>query len=174
MKRFVEGECRDQSVLFPERLDDWIAEDNPVRAVDAFVDELDFMAVLKIYIYGYLNRVQSSRRLEREAQHNVELIWLTGRLAPDFKTIAHFRRDNGAAICRVHYKCSQTLVSGSAWFARPRPRGVTKNPQWRISANPPVLERCIRQCATYHFEIVRQPLVAICKQAEVCDSLSVN
>ena len=68
-------------MLFPERLDDWIAEDNPVRAVDAFVDELDFMAVLKIYIYGYLNRVQSSRRLEREAQHNVELIWLTGRLA---------------------------------------------------------------------------------------------
>ena len=194
MKRFVEGECRDQSVLFPERLDDWIAEDNPVRAVDAFVDELDFMALgfesaepadtgrpayhpgtlLKIYIYGYLNRVQSSRRLEREAQRNVELIWLTGRLAPDFKTIAHFRRDNGAAICRVHYKCSQTLVSGSAWFARPRPRGVTKNPQWRISANPPVLERCIRQCATYHFEIVRQPLVAICKQAEVCHRLSVH
>ena len=91
MKRFVEGECRDQSVLFPERLDDWIAEDNPVRAVDAFVDELDFMALgfesadpadtgrpayhpgtlLKIYIYGYLNRIQSSRRLEREAQRNV-------------------------------------------------------------------------------------------------------
>ena len=112
MKRFVEGECRDQSVLFPERLDDWIAEDNPVRAVDAFVDELDFMTLgfesaepadtgrpayhpgtlLKIYIYGYLNRIQSSRRLEREAQRNVELIWLTGGLAPDFKTIADFRR----------------------------------------------------------------------------------
>jgi transposase len=111
-KRFVEGECRDQSVLFPERLDEWIAEGNPVRAVDAFVDELEFMALgfesaepadtgrpayhpgtlLKIYIYGYLNRIQSSRRLEREAQRNVELIWLTGRLAPDFKTIADFRR----------------------------------------------------------------------------------
>jgi len=121
MKRFVEGECRDQSVLFPERLDDWIAEDNPLRAVDAFVDELEFMALgfdsaepagtgrpayhpgtlLKIYIYGYLNRIQSSRRLERETQRNVELIWLTGRLAPDFKTIADFRRDNGPAICKV-------------------------------------------------------------------------
>jgi transposase len=115
---------RDQSVLFPERLDDWIAEDNPVRAVDVFVDELDVAALgfegaepadtgrpgyhpgtlLKIYIYGYLNRVQSSRRLEREAQRNVELMWLTGRLAPDFKTIADFRRDNGAAIRKV---CAQ-------------------------------------------------------------------
>jgi len=124
MKRFVEGECRDQSVLFPERLDDWIAEDNPVRAVDAFVDELDVAALgfegaepadtgrpayhpgtlLKIYIYGYLNRVQSSRRLEREAQRNLELMWLTGRLAPDFKTIADFRRDNGLAIRKV---CAQ-------------------------------------------------------------------
>jgi transposase len=121
MKRFVEGECREQSVLFPERLEDWIADDNPVRAVDAFVDELDMAALgfegaepadtgrpgyhpgtlLKIYIYGYLNRVQSSRRLEREAQRNVELMWLTGRLAPDFKTIADFRRDNGPAIRRV-------------------------------------------------------------------------
>jgi transposase len=127
MKRFVEAECRDQSVLFPERLDDWIAEDNPVRAVDAFVDELDVAALgfegaepaetgrpayhpgtlLKIYIYGYLNRVQSSRRLEREAQRNVELMWLTGRLAPDFKTIADFRRDNGTAIRKV---CAQFVV----------------------------------------------------------------
>lgn len=121
MKRFIEGEVRTQSVLFPERLDDWIAEDNPVRAVDAFVDELDLAALgfesatpadtgrpayhpgllLKIYIYGYLNRIQSSRRLEREAQRNVELMWLTGRLAPDFKTIADFRRDNGAGIRRA-------------------------------------------------------------------------
>lgn len=124
MKRFVAGESRDQSVLFPERLDDWIAEDNPVRAVDAFVEELDFVALgfegaepadtgrpayhpgtmLKIYIYGYLNRVQSSRRLEREGQRNVELMWLTGRLPPDFKTIADFRRDNGPAIRKV---CAQ-------------------------------------------------------------------
>src|SRR6516225_228492 len=108
MKRVVEGECRDQWVLCPERLDDWIAEDNPGREVDAFVAELEFMplgferaepadtgrpayhpgTLLKIYLYGYLNRIQSSRRLEREAQRNVELMWLPGRLAPDFKTIA--------------------------------------------------------------------------------------
>lgn len=121
MARFIEGEPRNQSVLFPERLDDWITEDNPVRAVDAFVEELNLQklgfesaepaptgrpayhpaTLLKIYIYGYLNRIQSSRRLERESQRNVELIWLTGRLAPDFKTIADFRRDNGAAIRKV-------------------------------------------------------------------------
>jgi transposase len=119
--RFIEGECRTQAVLFPQRLDDWIGEENPVRAVDVFVGELDFKALafesaepadtgrpayhpatlLKIYIYGYLNRVQSSRRLEREAQRNVELMWLTERLAPDFKTIADFRRDNGPAIRQV-------------------------------------------------------------------------
>lgn len=124
MKRFVEGEDRSQSVLFPERLDDYIAEDNPVRLVDAFVDELDLgdlgfagtepestgrpsyhpSTLLKIYIYGYLNRIQSSRRLERETQRNVELVWLTGRLSPDFKTIADFRKDNGPAIQRA---CSQ-------------------------------------------------------------------
>jgi len=137
MKRFVEGECRDQSVLFPERLDDWIAEDNPVRAVDAFVEELEYLALgfesaepadtgrpayhpgtlLKIYVYGYLNRIQSSRRLEREAQRNVELIWLTGRLAPDFKTIADFRRDNGAAIRKV---CAQfvELCRGIGLFSQ--------------------------------------------------------
>ena len=123
MKRFIQGGDRNQAILFPERLDDYIAEDNPVRAVDAFVDELDLRAagfkgadpaetgrpsyhpavLLKLYIYGYLNRIPSSRRLEREAQRNVELMWLTGRLAPDFKTIADFRRDNGAglrAVCR--------------------------------------------------------------------------
>ena len=121
MSRFIEGEQRTQSVLFPEQLEDWIAEDNPVRAVDAFVDELDLTelgfaraqpaatgrpayhpaTLLKIYIYGYLNRIQSSRRLEREAQRNVELVWRTGRLMPDFKTIADFRKDNGEAIRRV-------------------------------------------------------------------------
>ena len=117
MGRYIDGQDRTQSVLFPERLDDWIDEDNPVRAVDVFVDALDLATwferalpadtgrpayhpatLLKIYIYGYLNRMQSSRRLEREAQRNVELIWLTGRLMPDFKTIADFRRDNGEAI----------------------------------------------------------------------------
>lgn len=121
MGRFIEGASRSQTLLFPERLEDWIAEDNPIRAVDAFVDEMDLAQLgfagaepadtgrpayhpailLKIYIYGYLNRIPSSRRLEREAQRNVELMWLTGRLAPDFKTIADFRRDNGEAIRRV-------------------------------------------------------------------------
>lgn len=121
MKRFIEGNDRSQSTLFPERLDDYINDDNPVRAVDVFVDELDLKTIgfegvapeatgrpgyhpatlLKIYLYGYLNRIQSSRRLEREAQRNVELIWLTGKLMPDFKTIADFRKDNGVAIRSV-------------------------------------------------------------------------
>lgn len=121
MGRYVEGQDRAQSVLFPERLDDWIHEDSTVRVIDVFVDELDLRklgferadpaatgrpgyspaTLLKIYVYGYLNRVQSSRRLEIEAQRNLELIWLTGRLAPDFKTIADFRRDNGEAIRQV-------------------------------------------------------------------------
>jgi transposase len=121
MKRFVMGADRNQVTLLPQCLDDYIGDDNPVRVVDAFVEELDLQALgfegagaaatgrpgyhpavlLKIYIYGYLNRVQSSRRLEREAQRNVELMWLTGRLAPDFKTIADFRRDNGDGIRNV-------------------------------------------------------------------------
>jgi len=127
MGRYVEGEDRTQSVLFPERLDDWIDEDGTVRVIDVFVDELDLRklgfdraepsatgrpayhpgTLLKIYIYGYLNRIQSSRRLEREAHRNVELMWLTGRLTPDFKTIADFRRDNGKAIRKV---CAQFIV----------------------------------------------------------------
>ena len=118
MKRFVEGEDRTQGVLLPEFLDDYVAEDNPVRVIEVFVDELDLRALgfegvipeatgrpayhpatlLKIYLYGYLNRIQSSRRLERESQRNIELMWLTGRLTPDFKTIADFRRDSGPAI----------------------------------------------------------------------------
>ena len=117
MGRFVEGESRRQPTLLPSCLDDYVAEDNPARVIDVFVDELDLAdqgfglipaatgrpayhpaTLLKLYIYGYLNRVQSSRRLEREAQRNVELMWLTGKLAPDHKTIANFRKDNGAAI----------------------------------------------------------------------------
>jgi transposase len=121
MKRFIEGEDRSQVTLLPECLDDFIAEDNTVRIVDVFIDELDLVALgfdgaspavtgrpsyhpsvlLKLYLYGYLNRIQSSRRLERECQRNVELMWLTGRLAPDFKTIADFRRDNGKGIRSV-------------------------------------------------------------------------
>jgi transposase len=121
MSGFVEGIDRSQSSLFPAELEDYVAEDNPVRAVDAFVDGLDLgklgfgrviplekgrpcyhsATLLKIYIYGYLNRVPSSRRLERECQRNIELVWLTGQLAPDFKTIADFRKDNGKAIREV-------------------------------------------------------------------------
>ena len=127
MKRFVEGADRGQSTLFPECLDDWIDEDNPVRVIDVFVDELDLGALdfggvdakmtgrpsyhpsilLKLYVYGYLNRVQSSRRLEREAGRNVEVMWLTGRRVPDHKTIADFRKDNGRAIRQV---CSRFVV----------------------------------------------------------------
>ncbi len=117
MSGFIAGEDRNQATLFPERLDDYIAEDSAVRVIDVFLDDLDLSGLgfktepndtgrppyhpstmLKIYVYGYLNRVQSSRRLEREAQRNVELMWLTERLAPDFKTIADFRKDNGVAI----------------------------------------------------------------------------
>jgi transposase len=120
MKRFVEGLDRGQATLFPECLDDWIDEDNPTRVIDALVDALDLAelgfevepaetgrpayhpsALLKLYIYGYLNRVQSSRRLEREACRNVEMMWLLGRLVPDHKTIADFRKDNGRAIRTV-------------------------------------------------------------------------
>ena len=121
MKRFVEGTDRGQRTLFPECLEDWIDENNPIQAIDVFVDELDLAGLgfnrvapevtgrpsyhpsvlLKLYIYGYLNRVQSSRRLEREALRNVEVMWLSGRLAPDHKTIADFRKDNGHAIKKV-------------------------------------------------------------------------
>jgi len=127
MGRFVQGEDRRQDFLLPASLDDYVSEDNPVQVVEAFIDELDFHALgfagatpsetgrpayhpstmLKIYLYGYLNKIQSSRRLERDAQRNIELMWLTGRLAPDFKTIANFRRDNGDAIRTV---CSQFVV----------------------------------------------------------------
>src|SRR5215468_2832909 len=127
MRRFVEGTDRGQSTLFPECAEDWISEDNPVRVIDVFVEELDLAALgfsgvepeatgrppyhpsvlLKLYIYGYLNRVQTSRRLEREAGRNVEVMWLTGRLAPDHKTIADFRKDNGPAIRKV---CAQFVA----------------------------------------------------------------
>src|SRR6478735_8969491 len=121
MKRFIESAARDQVALLPECLDDYVDADNTVRVVDVFVDELDLVGLgferatpslvgrpayhpstlLKLYIYGYLNRIQSSRRREREARRNLELIWLTGRLTPDFKTIADFRKDNGVAIRKV-------------------------------------------------------------------------
>jgi len=117
MSGFIKGEDRFQATLFPESLDDYVAEDSSVRVIDVFLDDLDLSGLgfktqpndtgrpayhpstmLKLFVYGYLNRVQSSRRLEIEAQRNIELMWLTGRLAPDFKTIADFRKDNGVAI----------------------------------------------------------------------------
>lgn len=127
MKRFIQSVDRTQGTLFPEHLDDYVQDDNPVRVVDVFVGQLDLgqlgfdgvkplltgrpsyhpSVLLKLYIYGYLNRIQSSRRLERESQRNLELIWLTGRLMPDFKTIANFRKDNGRAIRKA---CSQFVV----------------------------------------------------------------
>src|SRR6266536_3004549 len=129
MRRFVEGCDRRQIALLPDCLDDYVSEDSPVRVVDVFIDELDLAALgfsgvvpeatgrpsyhpatlLKIYLYGYLNQVQSSRRLEREARRNIEVMWLTGKLAPDFKTIADFRRDNGDAILAA---CRQFVVVG--------------------------------------------------------------
>src|SRR5437660_12888897 len=127
MTHFVPGEDREQNPFAPWRWDDCISEDNPVRVVDVFVaaldlDELGFQGMqpratgrppyhpsilLKIYLYGYLNCIQSSRRLEREAQRNIEVMWLTGKLAPDFKPIADFRRDNGDAIRAV---CRQFVL----------------------------------------------------------------
>src|SRR4249919_3004912 len=127
MNRFIEGEDRRQATLLPDTLEDYVTDDNPVRVVDVFIAELGLAAMgfagvepeatgrpayhpatlLKIYLYGYLNRIQSSRRLERETQRNIELMWLTGRLMPDFKTIADFRRDNGKAIRNV---CREFIV----------------------------------------------------------------
>src|SRR5213083_3603701 len=127
MHRFIDGEDRMQQALLPHSLEDYVGEENPVRVIEIFIDELDLAALgfsgmtpaatgrpayhpstlLKIYLYGYLNRLQSSRRLEREAQRNVELMWLTGRLRPDFEAIANFRKDNGRAIRNV---CRQFVV----------------------------------------------------------------
>src|SRR5712664_3582573 len=141
MHRFIDGEDRKQQTLLPHSLEDYVSEENPVRVIEVFIDELDLAALgfvgmtpaatgrpayhpstlLKIYLYGYLNRVQSSRRLERETQRNIELMWLTGRLMPDFKTIADFRKDNGPAIratcrqfvmlCRRLDLFSQTVIA---------------------------------------------------------------
>src|ERR1035438_6827150 len=126
MSGFIQGADRNQGHLLPERIDEYVSEENPVRVIEAFVEELDLAklgfsraepnatgrpayhpsTLLGIYLYGYLNRVQSSRRLEQECRRNLELMWLTGRLAPDFKTLADFRADNGTAIrgvCRLFF-----------------------------------------------------------------------
>jgi transposase len=137
MHRFIDGEDRMQQTLLPNSREDYVSEENPVRVIEVFIDELDLAALgfsgmtpaatgrpayhpstlLQIYLYGYLNRIQSSRRLEREAQRNIELMWLVGRLAPDFKTIADFRKNNGEAIRAV---CSQfvELCRGLNLFTR--------------------------------------------------------
>jgi len=126
MSGFIKGADRNQTTMFPESLDDYVAEESAVRVIDVFVDELDLellgfktihadtgrpgyhpATMLKLFIYGYMNRVQSSHRLEKEAGRNIELMWLTGRLAPDFKTIADFRKDNGQAIQKV---CRQFVM----------------------------------------------------------------
>jgi len=183
MSRFIEGEHRYQSTLLPERLDDYIGEDNPVRVVEAFVEELDLFTLgferarpketgrpaydpatmLKLYIYGYLNKVQSSRRLERETQRNVELMWLMNRLTPDFKTIADFRKDNSNAIkgtCRQFIMICKQLnmfadslvaVDGSRFKAvNNRDRNFTKaKVKRRIEAINKSLDRYLDQLDSF-------------------------
>ena len=165
MKRFVEGMDRGQSTLFPECLEDWICEDNPVRVIDVFVGGLDLAGLrfcgvdseatgrpsdhpsvlLKLSIYGYLNRVQSSRRLEREACRNVEVMWLAGRLVPDHK-IADFRKDNGPAIRKV---CAQFVAVcreiGLLTKASHRRQQVQSGQQSRQEFHPRKMERRLAQ-----------------------------
>jgi transposase len=138
---YIEGADRQQGWLLPERLEDYVSAENPVRFLDAFVDSLDLAALgfqhaqpeptgrppyapgdlLRLYLYGYLNRLRSSRRLEREAQRNVELLWLLRQLRPDFKTIADFRKDNLAAlrgVCREFtLLCRQLELFGGELIA---------------------------------------------------------
>jgi len=181
MSGFIQGEDRHQATLFPERLDDYIAEDSSVRVIDVFLDDLDLSGLgftthskktgrpayhasilLKIYVYGYLNRVQSSRRLEREAHRNIELMWLTGRLTPDFKTIADFRKNNGAAIrlvCREFILLCKKLnlfadafvaIDGSKFKAvNNRDRNFTKaKMQRRLQEIDASIERYLGQIAS--------------------------
>jgi transposase len=130
MKRFIEGEDRRQATLLPDCLEDYVSDENPVRVIEAFIDELDLEALgfeevmseatgrpayhpatlLKIYLYGYLNRIPSSRRLERETQRNIELMWLTGRLMPDFKTIADLHCDNAATMAPRSVRSARSLL----------------------------------------------------------------
>ena len=183
MSRFIEGVHREQSTLFPERIDDYITEENPVRVIEAFVDELDLFelgfnsaqpkvtgrpayhpsTMLKLYIYGYLNKVQSSRRLEREANRNLELMWLLNRLAPDFKTIADFRKDNSSAIkaaCRQFMMICKQLnlfaesliaIDGSRFKAvNNRDRNFTKaKVKRRIDAINKSLDRYFDQLVSF-------------------------
>lgn len=183
MSRFIEGEHRQQSTLLPERIEDYISEENAVRVVDVFVDELDLFelgfksaepkvtgrpayhpsTMLKLYVYGYLNKIQSSRKLEREANRNLELMWLLNRLAPDFKTIADFRKDNGSAIkaaCRQFMMICKQLnlfaesliaIDGSRFKAvNNRDRNFTKaKVKRRIAAIDKSLDRYLDQLASF-------------------------
>ena len=181
MSGFVVSENRYQATLFPELLDDYISEENPVRVVDVFIDELDLTGLgfrtppeaagrpgyhpttlLELYVYGYLNRIQSSRRLERGAGRNLELMWLIGKLAPDFKTIADFRKDNGKAIrkvCREFVVLCKKLdlfaealvaIDGSKFkAANNRDRNFTKaKMQRRLQQINESIERCLGQIAS--------------------------
>jgi transposase len=186
MVGFIEGIDRGQTVLFPDRLEDWIGEDHLVRVVDLFVDEVDLpvlgfersapartgrpgyhpAVLLKLFIYGYLNRVPSSRRLEREAGRNVEAMWLTGRLVPDHKTIADFRRDNGPGIrktcaqfvelCRRigTLKGDSVVIDGSKFKAvNNRDRNFTKG---KIASRLAHLEADVERYITEMVRIDRQ------------------
>jgi len=193
MSRFIEGEHRQQTTLFPELLDDYINEDNSVRVIEVFVEELDLFklgfssahpkvtgrpayhpsTLLKLYIYGYLNKIQSSRRLEREAQRNVELMWLTKRLTPDFKTIADFRKDNGDAIksvcrkfvmiCRRLNLFAESLIAidGSRFKAvNNRDRNYTKaKVKRRIEAINKSLNRYFSQLDSFDRQAQQTPKV---------------
>ena len=172
MKRFVEGADRGQSTLFPECLDEWVEESNSVRVIDCFVDSLDLAdlgfegvepaatgrpayhpsVLLKLYIYGYLNRVQSSRRLEREAGRNLEVIWLLGRLVPDDKVIADFRKDNGPAIRRVCARfvnlcppsdLTSSRVIAQQWLSKNRRHQIIQKEQQLPTEARPVPARSI-------------------------------
>jgi len=203
MKRFIEGDDRTQVTLLPECLDDYVESENPVRVIEVFVDGLDLSALgfvgvdpaatgrpayhpavlLKIYIYGYLNRVQSSRRLEREAQRNVELMWLTGRLTPDFKTIANFRKDNGRAIrnvCRQFVVLCQRLdlftqaivaIDGSKFKAvNNRDRNFTRAKMQRRMAQ--IEENIARYLADMDTADRAEPAIAAAKTSRLRDKIA--
>lgn len=186
MKRFIEGDNRRQITLLPESLDEYIEAENPVRVVDLFIDQLELgrlcfsvepaatgrpsyhpSTLLKLYLYGYLNRVQLSRRLEREAQRNIELTWLLGRLSPDFKTIADFRRDNGEGIrngCRQFVVPRRQLklfvqaamaIDGSKFNAvNAHDRNFT---QGKLEKRMQEIDRCIERYLTEMDTADRQP-----------------
>jgi transposase len=186
MKRFIEGDNRQQITLLPESLDEYIEAENPVRVVDLFVEQLDLgslgfsvepavtgrpsyhpSTLLKLYVYGYLNRIQSSRRLEREALRNIELMWLLGRLSPDFKTIADFRRDNSEGIrnacrqfvvlCRQLNLFTQAVVAidGSKFKAvNAHDRNFTRG---KLEKRMQEIDRCIERYLTAMDTADRQP-----------------